>query len=41
MSDNPCCECCVAASERGELDHAVGRACPYLPCNWHQPERGV
>ena len=25
---NPCCGCCVAAAERGELDHVPGPACP-------------
>jgi len=32
-----CCDCCVAADERGELDHEVGDHCPYAPCNYHQP----
>jgi hypothetical protein len=33
-----CCDCCKAAEERGELNHNYGDACPYPPCEWHQPE---
>ena len=34
-----CCACCYAAVERGEaIGHTPGPgACPYPPCNWHQP----
>ena len=36
---NPCCSCCVAADERGELDHELHGGCPYPPCPWHSPAR--
>jgi len=38
MSANPCCRCCEAAAERGELDHALTpTACPYPRCDYCQP----
>lgn len=30
----PCCGCCVAAHERGELNHVLHGGCPYPPCDW-------
>ena len=32
-----CCACCIAASERGELDHKLGNECPCPPCDYCQP----
>lgn len=34
---SPCCRCCEAADERGELDHELGDDCPYPRCDWCQP----
>jgi hypothetical protein len=31
---NPCCRCCDAAAERGELDHELGDNCPYPTCDF-------
>lgn len=34
----PCCACCIAASERGELppEHGpIGDRCPFPPCEYH------
>lgn len=35
-----CCLCCIAAAERGELDHTVGQ-CNYPPCDWHTTDQSV
>lgn len=34
MPGSACCDCCTAAAERGELDHALGAACPYPACDY-------
>jgi len=32
-----CCVCCVAAAERGELDHELGDKCPHPTCDYCSP----